>query len=145
MKVLNMESLSHIAHAAYHDLLRLLQDDAVSDIRGTPSKVNRGNKAYWYDSYRVGKTVHKTYIGKDTPALRARMERLIDLKAETTSRRAERARLIRFLRAEGMMDMDRATGSLLNAMAKAGVFRLGGTVIETHAFRAIRRDPWSAL
>lgn len=135
MKVLNMESLSHIAHAAYHDLLRLLQDDAVSEIRGTPSKVNRGNKAYWYDSYRVGNTVHKTYIGEDTPALRARMERLIDLKAETTSRRAARARLIRILRAEGMMDMDRATGSLLNAMAKAGVFRLGGTVIGTHAFR----------
>ena len=88
MKVLNMESLSHIAHAAYHDLLRLLQDDAASEIRGTPSKVTRGNKAYWYDSYRVGTTVHKTYIGEDTPALRSRMIRLIDLKAEATAFRA---------------------------------------------------------
>jgi len=112
---LNTKPHSPIAHAAYHDLLRLLQDEAISEIRGAPSMVTRGNKSYWYDSYRVGTNVHKAYIGEDTPALRAR--------------------LIRILRAEGLMDMDRATGSLLNAMAKAGVFRPGGTVIGTHAFR----------
>ncbi len=130
-----MKPHSPIAHAAYHDLLHLLQDEAISEIRGAPSLVTRGNKAYWYDSYRVGTKVHKTYIGEDTPALRARMKRITGLKAEAKSRRAARARLIRILRAEGLMDTDRATGSLLNAMAKAGVFRLGGTVIGTHAFR----------
>ncbi len=31
--------------------------------------------------------------------------------------------------------MDGATGSILNAMAKTGVFRLGGTIVGTYAFR----------
>jgi hypothetical protein len=43
--------------------------------------------------------------------------------------------LIRILRAEGFMRIDAATGSLMSAMAKAGVFRLGGTIVGTPAFR----------
>jgi hypothetical protein len=39
------------------------------------------------------------------------------------------------LRAEGIPQTDRANGSLLAAMERAGVFRLGGTVVGTHAFR----------
>jgi hypothetical protein len=39
------------------------------------------------------------------------------------------------LRTEGLMSVDAGTGSLLNAMATAGVFRLGGTLVGTHAFR----------
>lgn len=36
--------------------------------------------------------------------------------------------------------MDAATGSLLNAMASAGVFRLGGTVVGTQVFRLYERE-----
>jgi hypothetical protein len=39
------------------------------------------------------------------------------------------------LRAEGFVGPDAATGSLLFAMAAAGVFRLGGTIVGTHAFK----------
>ncbi|MCB0057279.1 MAG: hypothetical protein KDE45_09645 [Caldilineaceae bacterium] len=42
---------------------------------------------------------------------------------------------MRLLRAEGFLGLDAATGSLLAAMAAAGVFRLGGTIVGTHAFR----------
>jgi hypothetical protein len=35
------ERHSATAHAAYHDLLNSLKDDAVSDLRGTPTKVTR--------------------------------------------------------------------------------------------------------
>ncbi|MCB0057278.1 MAG: hypothetical protein KDE45_09640 [Caldilineaceae bacterium] len=63
---------STIAHAAYHDLLRSLQDDTVSDIRGTPTRVARNGKVYWYDTYRVGSDVKKRYIGEDRDDLRAR-------------------------------------------------------------------------
>ena len=38
---------SQIAHAAYHNLLASLKDEAVMDIRGTPTKVARGDTAYW--------------------------------------------------------------------------------------------------
>lgn len=126
---------SSSAHAAYHDLLRALLDDAVSDLRGSPTKITRGGKTYWYDSYRVGASVRKTYIGEDSPALRARLDNHQTLRAQRDARRKDRTRLVRLLRAEGFLGLDAATGSLLNAMAGAGVFRLGGTIVGTHAFR----------
>ena len=129
------ERHSPIAHAAYHDLLASLKDEAVSSLRGTPTKVQRGGKTYWYDSYRVGTDVRKAYIGEDSPELAARLEARDALQAEAAARAEGRTRLIRILRAEGFMRLDAGTGSLLSAMAKAGVFRLGGTLVGTHAFR----------
>ena len=126
---------STTAHAAYHDLLRSLMDEAVSDIRGTPTRVDRNGKIYWYDSYRIGSDVRKTYIGEDSPELRDRLDRLTSLRTEVDERRKHRTRLIRILRAEGFLGVDAATGSLMSALARAGVFRLGGTIVGTHAFR----------
>uniref|UniRef100_A0A9E7ZLT3 GSU2403 family nucleotidyltransferase fold protein n=1 Tax=Bosea sp. NBC_00436 TaxID=2969620 RepID=A0A9E7ZLT3_9HYPH len=126
---------SPIAHSAYHDLLRSLRDEAVSDLRGTPTRVERNGRVYWYDSYRVGSDVKKTYIGEDSSELRDRMARTADMSEEREERRRHRARLIRVLRAEGFLGVEAATGSLLGAMAAAGVFRLGGTIVGTQAFR----------
>lgn len=126
---------SSLAHSAYHDLLRSLQDDAVSDIQGTPTRVERRGKVYWYDTYRIGSEVKKRYIGEDSEELLDRLERYRDLKARREERRRNRTRLVRLLRAEGFLGLDAATGSLLSAMAASGVFRLGGTVVGTHAFR----------
>lgn len=126
---------SPTGHAAYHDLLRSLKDDAVSDIRGTPTRVDRNGKVYWYDSYRVGSDVKKTYIGEETPELLVRLDNLKALRGHTEERRRHRTRLIRILRAEGYHSVDATTGSLLSAMATAGVFRLGGTIVGTNAFR----------
>lgn len=126
---------SAIAHAAYHDLRRSLQDEAVTEIRGAPTRVERNGKIYWYDSYRIGSDVRKTYIGEETPELRERIETLKALRQGAEERRRHRVRLIRILRAEGFQGVDATTGSLMSALAKAGVFRLGGTVVGTHAFR----------
>ena len=126
---------SPIAHSAYHDLLGSLRDEIVADIRGTPTRVERNGRVYWYDTYRVGSDVKKTYIGEDSEALRARMQRFEALREEREDRRKNRSRLIRLLRAEGFLGVDAATGALLNALASAGVFRLGGTIVGTQAFR----------
>lgn len=130
-----MQRHSPIAHAAYHDLLRLLKDEAASTLRGTPTPLVRNGRTYWYDSYRIGTAVKKTYIGEDSDELRHRLEQARALRAEAAERRAARSRLVRLLRAEGFLSTDQATGSLLYAMARAGAFRLGGTVVGTHAFR----------
>jgi len=129
------QNLSPVAHAAYQDLLRSLKDDAVSDLRGTPTRVERGGKVYWYDSYRIGNDVRKAYIGEDSPELRLRIERSVAIAAAREDSQRHRARLIRILRAEGFSGVDVVTGSILNAMQKAGVFRLGGTIVGTQAFR----------
>lgn len=126
---------SAIAHAAYHDLLRSLRDEAVGDLRGTPTRVTRNGRVYWYDSYRVGSEVRKHYIGEDSPELAARIARHGEARAPARQRQGDRARLVRLLRAEGYLGLDPSTGSLMAALSGAGVFRLGGTVIGTHAFR----------
>lgn len=126
---------SPLAHAAYHDLLRSLLDEAVTGVRGTPTRVERNGRVYWYDSYRVGSEVKKSYIGEDSEALRQRLEQIPALRAQIAAARSNRTRLIRILRAEGFLGVDAGTGGLLAAMAKAGVFRLGGTLVGTVAFR----------
>ncbi|HTU12130.1 MAG TPA: GSU2403 family nucleotidyltransferase fold protein [Allosphingosinicella sp.] len=126
---------SPTAQAAYHDLLSLLLDEAVSEIRGSPTLKEREGKGYWYDHYRIGTEVKDRYLGEDTATLRARIDRHLELKKEAQGRRRERSRLVRLLRSERFLGMDAATGSLVSALAKTGVFRLGGTLVGTNAFR----------
>lgn len=130
-----MTHLSSVAMSAYTDLVRLLKDDALSGVEGKPTLKQRGEKAYWYAARRVGTEMRFIYIGEDTSETRARIDRLEDLRATAKERQAERSRLVRLLRAEGMTSTDRAMGSMLSAMAAAGVFRLGGTLVGTNAFR----------
>jgi len=121
--------------SAWQDLQRLLRDEALSDIRGKPTLRQRDNRGYWYDRFRQGTRIMERYIGEDSDALRAQLERHETLRTTAQNRRAETTRLIRLLRSEGYLTPDLATGQILMAMARAGVFRLGGTVVGTQAFR----------
>lgn len=133
--MIGMTSLSSIAMSAYTDLVRLLKDDALSGIEGAPTLKQRGDKGYWYAARRVGSDMRFTYIGEDTAETQARIAQLEDLRRTAKERQETRSRLVRLLRAEGMTPTDRATGSILSAMADAGTFRLGGTLVGTNAFR----------
>lgn len=124
-----------IGTAAYHDLLRLVQDEQVGQIIGTPTRVSVKGRVFWYDKFRVGSDMAQRYIGPDSPALQDRLARLDALKEAREARRRERTRLVRLLRADGYTPTDQTTGSLLNAFSRTGVFRLGGTLIGTVAFR----------
>jgi hypothetical protein len=130
-----MIALSSIAMSAYTDLVRILKDDAVSGVKGKPTLKQYGDKAYWYAPRRVGSQIRFFYIGEDTDETRARIDRIEELQATAKERQDERSRLVRLLRAEGMTPTDRATGSILSAMADAATFRLGGTIVGTNAFR----------
>lgn len=126
---------SALSHVAYHDLLRSLKDEAISNLRGTPVKKARGGSSFWYDTYRIGNRVKTRYIGPDTEDIRERIARLKDLQRDQDARARERRRLIRILRAEDFLGVDAGTGSLFSALSNAGTFRLGGTIVGTHAFR----------
>jgi hypothetical protein len=123
------------AQAAYHDLCRVLMDDAASEVIGTPQKLMRNGRGYWYDLHRVGTSVRNRYLGEDGPEMAERMAKHRDLAETAKARAEERTRLVRTLRAEGLASLDRTTGSLLVGMERAGVFRLGGTLIGTQAFK----------
>lgn len=135
-----MQYHSATAQSAYHDLRRSLMDDQVAAIRGTPKQENRKGRVYWYDTYRVGDDVKKAYIGEDTPEMAARIADHLRLSQDTKQRAEVRTRLVRILRAEGFLPVDGASGRLYNALARTGVFRLGGTIVGTHAFRHYEGD-----
>jgi hypothetical protein len=130
-----MIRISPIAETAYRDMLRMLKDDRALSIRGTPITKRRGNKDYWYDQYRIGSSTHQSYIGEDTEELRGAIEQHKKLQEQQKERQAARARLVRLLRVEGLIGLDGGNASLLGALSKAGVFRLGGTLVGTVAFR----------
>lgn len=89
---------SNVGLAAYHDLKRLLLDDAISEVRGslTLVKAKRGN--FWYDKYRVGNTMKQKYIGPDTEEIRSRVSQLHEIKDQKDARQKKRSRLIAELR-----------------------------------------------
>lgn len=126
---------SQVALSAYHDLRRLLVDDRVAEIRGTPTRVTVNGRLFWYDKYRLGNEMAQRYIGPDSDGLRERFDRVKSLRSEAEARSRQRTRLVRILRAEGYASTDLSTGSLLAAFARVGVFRVGGTLVGTAAFR----------
>jgi hypothetical protein len=126
---------SPTAQVAYHDLVSLLLDDAAAEMKGAPTARERNGRTYWYDRYRIGNEIHERYLGEDSEGLRRRLDQYQNLKEQRKERRHERARLVRLLRSERFTGMDGATGSLLGALAKTGLFRLGGVLVGTNAFR----------
>ncbi|WP_112313338.1 nucleotidyltransferase family protein [Pseudogemmobacter bohemicus] len=129
-----IQSLSRAAQVACQDLLRLHLDETASDLIGTVEERHRGGRSYLYDRFRLGSAMKSRYLGEGSAALRARLARAAALKEEAAGRRQAMARLTRILRAEGLIGTDRETGSLLLAFARAGLFRLGGTLIGTAAY-----------
>ena len=131
-----MEPTSHsrLAQVAYQDLLRMHLDEAASEVVGSIEARERNGRIYLYDRFRIGTEMKSRYLGEDSPDLRDRLARAAELKAEAQERKKRMSRLARVLRAEGMIGTDRETGSLLLAFARAGVFRLGGTLIGTGAY-----------
>lgn len=131
---MSITSHSRAAQVAYQDLLRLHLDETASGLIGSIEERSRNGRIYLYEKFRLGTEMKSRYLGEATPDLRARLARAHELKAAGEERRARMARLARVLRAEGLIGTDRDTGSLLLAFARAGLFRLGGTVVGTAAY-----------
>ncbi|GAB4141872.1 MAG: GSU2403 family nucleotidyltransferase fold protein [Sphingomonadales bacterium] len=131
-----MTSFPLAVQTAYQDLLEAHKIRAVSDLGGTPFLKDQGAQGgYWYARQRIGDRVVDRYIGRDTPALRERIEQAGQAREDRKAFEQHCASLVAQLRAAGLPALDRDTGKLLNAMARVGTFRLGGTLVGTHAFR----------
>lgn len=123
-------------HTTYHDLLQAHSIRAISDIPGKPFLRDMGEKGkYWYARQRIGEKTVQKYVGPDTPEVRERISDAAAANEEAHEFERRCASMVAQLRAAGVPTLDRDTGKVLNAMSKSGVFRLGGTLIGTHAFR----------
>lgn len=123
-------------HTTYQDLLQAHSIRAISDIPGKPFLRDMGKKGkYWYTRHRIGEKTVQKYVGPDTPEVKRRISEASVASEETQAFERRCASMVAQLRAAGVPTLDRDTGKVLNAMSKSGVFRLGGTLIGTHAFR----------
>lgn len=137
---MDIDAHSRSAVVAYQDLLRLHLDEQASGLIGTIEERRRNGRTYLYERFRIGTEMKSRYLGEDKPELRARLERAEALKADADARRTRMTRLARTLRAEGFIATDRETGSMLLAFSRAGVFRLGGTLVGTSAYSLYQGD-----
>lgn len=131
-----IKSVPLAVQSAYSDLFERHKSRRIVSIEGTFKRLEKNGRVYWYAQRktRSGRDV-RTYIGPDGPETKrliatARKERQTDKEFRTGA-----SILVRQLRAAGLPSLDRRTGSVLNALARIGAFRLGATLIGTHAFR----------
>lgn len=123
------------AQTVYAELLSRLQDDAVLELEGTPVLRARGGRKYWYAVQRLADRTVERYLGPDTWPVQARVERARAVNEDMRRRRSQHGRLVRMCRAAGMQRVDTQTGKVPSALSKAGMFRLRGVLVGTHAFR----------
>ncbi|PQA89312.1 hypothetical protein CW354_00075 [Marinicaulis flavus] len=132
-----METFPLSVQTTYQDLLEAHKMHALSALGGAPIRRDLGAKgSYWYARQRIGDRVVDRYIGRDSPELRDQIEKAREQIEEQKSFEKRCASMVAQLRAAGLPALDRETGKVLNALAKVGAFRLGGTLVGTHAFRS---------
>lgn len=119
----------------YADLLARLQEDAVLELGGTPVLRERSERKYWYAVQRMADRTVERYIGPDTKEVRARVGQAEKAKGDLKQREKQRGGLVRMCREGGLPRVDAQTGKVLFALSKAGIFRLRGVIVGTHAFR----------
>lgn len=131
-----MPSFPLALQTAYQDLLESHKMQTVPDLCGAPFLKNQGAQGgYWYARRRIGSRVVDRYIGRNTPEIRERIEKAKhDIEDQKAFERSCTA-LVAQLRAAGLPALDRNIGKVLSAIARVGTFRLGGTLVGTHAFR----------
>ena len=123
------------AHTIYQDLLDMHRLRSIAEIGGTPFLKELPHGKYWYARQRIGAHPVDRYIGPDSPALRGRLQSAAQHREARKDFDRRAATFVAQLRSAGLPVMNRTTGKVLNAMARVGVFRLGGTLVGTHAFR----------
>ena len=124
--------------AVYSELLERLQLAEIQELAEQEGsfvrRLVKGNP-YWYLRRRIGDRINERYIGPDTPQLLERIETLKAQSKDAMDAAKGRRDLIRRLRSDGYLMTDRRTGQVIEELARAGVFRLNGVLIGTHAFR----------
>ncbi|HSS64626.1 MAG TPA: GSU2403 family nucleotidyltransferase fold protein, partial [Gammaproteobacteria bacterium] len=124
--------------AVYSELMDQLQIAELEELfqqEGFFSRRKRHNRYYWYYRRRVGEKHEDRYVGAETPQLLERIRQWKARAREAKGAAGSRRQLIRQLRAGGYSAPDRRTGRVLEELARAGVFRLDGVLVGTHAFR----------
>jgi hypothetical protein len=132
-----MKAIHATLQTTYANLLQAHLNRPAFEFDGAPFTRKLNNKTYWYANHRTtpGAPLKQRYLGPDTEEMRARIEEMRAQRQSFADFRDYASSLVAQLRAGGIVGPDRKTGPMLRALTNSGVFRLGGTLVGTHAFR----------
>lgn len=130
-QTLYSELLEHLRVA---DFLR-----SFSALSGNFLLRERGEGQYWYFRTSEGPESRPSefYIGLDNDATRLLIETYKEGRTAVIDSESRSVRLTSMLRSGGLAMTDAASAKIIKGFGAAGVFKLGGVLIGTHAFVAI--------
>lgn len=100
--------------------------------RGNFKRRHRRGRYYWYFKWDEGGGKRETYVGPVTDkSITDRVKRFADIKSDFK----ERQEMVRALAAAGLPATDALTGKIVEAVWKAGFFRLRGVLVGTVAYQ----------
>ncbi len=130
-----MEEIDLAAQTMFAELLQRTLDaefDAEFPEKGSFKRKKSKGRLYWHYQWRQGEKVLSKYVGPVTDqGIADRIERFGVLKSGFKRRQT----LIRALIAAGLPTPDALSGLIVEAMWKAGFFRLRGVLVGTLAFQ----------
>ncbi|MEO1085306.1 MAG: GSU2403 family nucleotidyltransferase fold protein, partial [Acidobacteriota bacterium] len=133
------EFLTEASRQLYAELLELsihaAAEEAAEPIpAGTfVSKTVRG-RLYWYLQTSVGGQRLQRYLGPESADLQRWMDAVAQTRAERGPDLSNRSQLAAMLAQGGATTLGAALFRVIEVLADAGVFRLGGVLVGTHAF-----------
>jgi hypothetical protein len=131
-----METLGLAAQTMFAELLSRSLDadfDEAYDERGTFLQKRIKGRAYWYHQRKIENKLVSRYVGPAADKnVTERVGRFADIKSDFAGRRE----MVRALVAAGLPATDTLTGKVVEAMWKAGFFRLRGVLVGTIAYQA---------
>lgn len=132
---MSIAELPLVIQTSYAELVDQLRLAIVSSVPAgsTFRKRTISGKTYWYiqePTLPAGRPPER-YFGPDTPDRRAAIEQATTAKVDAEARRAIRRSLV----AGGLPEPDSLTGSVIEALALAGAFRLRAVIVGTVAFQ----------
>ncbi len=93
---------------------------------------------HWYFRTSEGaKGQQEFYIGPDSDDTRRLMEVYASARENAELEEANLQRMASMLRAGGILPVEPASAKVIHALGAAGLFRLGGVLVGTHAFLAL--------
>ena len=130
-----IERLPLSAHTSYAELMERLRLARFGEYPSGSTFVSKTVKGrlYWYVQMPTGgaQSRRQVYVGPDNDALRERIARHGEHRADVDDRR----RLVAAIIASGAPRPDRTSAEIVQALAQAGAFRLRAMLIGTVAFQ----------
>ena len=138
---MSFERIPETTHTLYAELLdQAIRAEASARLDGLPpgTFVSKtvGTNTYWYLQRMEAGSKRQVYVGPESPALLEWLDEARQQRADRAADEARRGEIVSMLVAGGAVAEAASVARVLRLLADANVFRLGGVLVGTQAFRS---------